>query len=107
MKTNRYIIVFVTARNKAEGRMIANGLLEDKLIACANLIKGVESFFCWKGKVDRSKEVMLVIKTQQELFSQVVAKVKKLHSYETPEIIAFPIVAGDKAYLKWIDESVS
>ena len=104
---SRYIVIFVTAKNKAEAKKIANGLLKDRLIACANIIAGVESLFCWQGKLDQSSEVLMVIKTQQKLFKKVVSKVKLLHSYQTPEIIALPIVAGSGDYLKWIDEVVA
>jgi periplasmic divalent cation tolerance protein len=104
---NRYVIVLVTAKNKAEAGKIAKGLLEAKLIACANIIDGVESLFWWQKKIDRSKEVLLVLKTQQKLFKKLVSTVKLLHSYQTPEIIALPIIAGSGDYLKWIDESVN
>lgn len=101
-----YIIVLVTAKDKAQASKIAKGLLEAKLIACANIITGVESFFWWQGKIDRSKEVLLVLKTKSNLFKKLESKIRSLHSYEVPEIIALPIVSGSKAYLKWIDDSV-
>ena len=100
----KYIIIFVTAKNKAEAKKIANGLLKDRLIACANIVDGVESLFSWQGKIDHGKEVLMILKTQQKLFKKVAAKVKGLHSYTTPEIIALPIIAGSKDYLKWMDE---
>jgi periplasmic divalent cation tolerance protein len=103
---NRYVIVFVTTKNKVEARKIANGLLKDKLIACANILDCVESIFCWKGKIVHSKEALMIIKTQQKLFKKVVTKVKLLHSYQTPEIIALPLIAGSQDYLKWMDEVV-
>jgi periplasmic divalent cation tolerance protein len=101
---NKHIVVLVTAKNKKEAKAIAQGLLKDKLIACANIIDGIESLFVWQGKLDQSKEALMVIKTQQKLFDKVVSKVKLLHSYQTPEIIALPIIQGSKDYLNWIDE---
>lgn len=105
MKTT-YIVIFVTTKDKAQASKIAKALLEAKLIACANIIKGVSSMFWWQGKVDQAQETLLILKTKANLFKKVEAKVKSLHSYEVPEIIALPIVAGSSAYLKWIDGSV-
>ena len=105
MKTN-YTVVLVTAKDKKEATKIARGLLEKKLIACANIIEGVQSLFWWQGKIDSSKEVLLLLKTKNILFKKVAARVKTLHSYQTPEIIALPIVEGSKDYLGWISSSV-
>ncbi len=103
----RYVVVLVTAKDKKEAERIARGLLEAKLIACANIIEGVQSLFWWQGKIDSSKEVLLVLKTKKILFKKVSARVKSLHSYQTPEIIALPIVAGSDDYLGWIASSVA
>jgi len=99
------IIVLVTAKDKKEAIKITNGLLEAKLIACANIIDGVQSFFWWQGKIDSSKEVLLLLKTKKILFKKLLVKVKSLHSYQTPEIIALPIIDGSKDYLNWINSS--
>ncbi len=100
-----YIVVLVTASSQEEAQKIAQDLLTDKLCACVNILKGVGSHFWWQGKLDNAQETLLVIKTKKTLFNKLVKKVKLLHSYEVPEIIAFPIVLGDKQYLKWIDGS--
>ena len=99
------IVVFITTKNKTEAKKIAKALLEERLIACANIVDKVESLFSWKGKVDQSCEVLMVIKTKQKLFSKVISKVKLLHSYETPEIIAVPIIEGSQEYLQWIEDT--
>ena len=70
------------------------------------MIKGVESMFWWQGKIDKASEAMLVIKTRSDLFNKVCACVKSLHSYDTPEVIAFPVIDGNPDYLNWIDDSV-
>ena len=101
-----YIVVLVTTKNARQAHKIANGLLQDKLIACANIVAGVRSIFWWQGKVDSSKEALLVLKTKKTLFKKVAVKVKALHSYQVPEIIVLPIVAGSGDYLKWINASV-
>ena len=100
-----YIVVLVTAKDKKETQKIAQGLLEAKLIACANITDGVQSFFWWQGKIDSSKEVLLILKTKKILFKKISVKVKSLHSYQTPEIIALPIINGSKDYLDWISSS--
>ncbi|MBI3602442.1 MAG: divalent-cation tolerance protein CutA [Candidatus Omnitrophica bacterium] len=103
---HKYIVIFITAQNKMQAKKIAQGLLKDRLIACANILRGVDSLFWWQGKLDHSREVLLMIKTKQKFFEKVVSKVKLLHSYQTPEIIALPIVAASRDYLKWIDEVI-
>ena len=104
--TSSYIIVLVTAKDAAQANKIAQGLLQQKLVACANIVKGVESLFWWQGKIDKAAEVLLILKTKKSLFKKLESAVKKLHSYQTPEIIALPIAAGSAKYLQWIKESV-
>lgn len=100
------IVIFVTAKDIREARTISQALVRERLVACANIIQGVESIFWWGKKVDSSKEVLLILKTQRKLFKKVKDVVQSLHSYSVPEIIALPIVEGNSDYLKWIDESV-
>ena len=99
-----YIVVFSTVSNKKEAELIAQGLIKDKLAACVNIIENVYSLFWWKGKIDSAKEVLLVIKTRKALAAKLIKKIKSLHSYEVPEIIALPIVSGNKEYLEWISK---
>ena len=99
-----YCVVLVTAKNKTEARKIARGLLQEQLIACANIIDGVESLFTWKGRVTKSSEALLVMKTRLKIFKQVEACVKRLHSYQTPEIIALPVGQGSGEYFQWMDD---
>ena len=101
-----YIVILITAKDKTEATQIARGLLKAKLIACANIIEGVQSLFWWQGKIDRSQEVLLILKTKKVLFKKISAKVKSLHSYQTPEIIALPVVAGHEDYLGWVSSCV-
>lgn len=102
-----YIVVLVTASSKKEAAKIAKKLIENKLAACVNIIGKVNSLFWWKGAIDTSPEALLVIKSKRSKFSAIVQAVKSAHSYEVPEIIALPIVLGEKNYLRWIDESLS
>ena len=101
-----HVAIFVTVESQEQARRISDVLLQRKLIACANMIKNVESFFWWQGKVDHREELMLIMKSREELLGEVVRLVKENHSYEVPEVIALPIIGGNPDYLRWIDESV-
>ncbi|MFA5119073.1 MAG: divalent-cation tolerance protein CutA [Candidatus Omnitrophota bacterium] len=100
-----YCVALVTASNKEEAQKIASGLVESRLVACVNIVDSVRSVFRWQGKIDRAAEALLVIKTRKALIKKLIKKVKSLHSYEVPEIIALPIIDGSKEYLEWINES--
>ena len=97
-----YIIVLVTTTNKSEAEKISQALLKEKLIACANIINPVTSFFNWQGKMDKCEECLVVMKSRRDLFTDLANRVKKLHSYEVPEVLAFPIVDCSESYLAWL-----
>ncbi len=101
------MIVLVTAQNSSQAKRIGQALLEAHVIACVNIVPGVQSLFWWQGKVDSSKEVLMVMKTQKRCFNKIVTIVKRLHSYQTPEIVALPIVLGERAYMQWLEASCS
>jgi periplasmic divalent cation tolerance protein len=103
---NQFIIVFVTAANKQEAEKISRNLLEAKLIACANIVGPVTSHFHWGEKVEQAEEFLLMMKSRSDLFDKVSAAVAKLHSYEVPEILAIPIIAGSKSYLDWLENTL-
>ncbi len=98
-----YIVVFTTAANRKEASKIARALLRKRLAACVNIVEGVQSMFWWEGKVDCASECLLMIKSKRSLFTKIEKAVRSLHSYEVPEIIALPLCAGEKRYLRWID----
>ena len=101
-----YIVVLITASNKDEAHTIAQALVAQRLAACVNIVEHVSSIFWWEGKVDNAAETLLMVKSKKGKFNRIVKLVKSLHSYEIPEIIALPIVAGQAQYLRWIDESL-
>jgi len=101
-----YTVIFITCSGKAEASRIGKALLVKKLAACANIIDRVDSLFWWKGRIDRAKECLLIVKSTREKFAGIAAAVRSLHSYETPEIIALPVCRGSKTYLEWIDDSI-
>lgn len=100
-----YIVVLITVPNVAQAKKITNFLLKKKLVACVNIINKAESFFWWQGKIDKAKELLLIIKTKKNLLNKLIKAVKSKHAYSVPEIIALPIISGNKDYLDWIDES--
>jgi len=101
------IVVLVTCGSPNEARKIARAVVEQRLAACANLVTTpVQSVYRWKGKVESAKEFLLIIKTTQSRFAKLEAAIKRLHSYDVPEINALPIAAGAAAYLIWISNSV-
>ena len=102
-----FIVVYVTVGSTDEGKKLAHALVEERLAACVNRIGSVKSVYRWEGKVEQSEEELLIIKTRSELFTALAKKVRQLHSYAVPEIIALPIIDGSEAYLGWLDEQVS
>lgn len=100
-----YTVIFITTANKKEAGRIARHLIKNRLAACVNIVDNIKSIFWWKGKIDKAKEVLLIIKTKKRLIDKLIKKVKSLHSYEVPEIIVLPIIAGNKKYLDWINGS--
>jgi periplasmic divalent cation tolerance protein len=101
---NGPVVVFITASGAEEGARIAESLVAEKLVACVNRIDGISSVYWWKGKIERSSESLLIAKTNGDLVEGIIARVKEMHSYAVPEVIAVPIGAGNPDYLKWIDE---
>jgi len=95
-------VVLVTVGNREEAEKIASSLVSERLAACCNLIGGVDSTYRWQGAICRDEEVLLVIKTRRERFEALCARVAELHSYEVPEIVALPVVAGHRPYLNWV-----
>ena len=100
-----YGVVLVTVASSEQGQKIAHALVSAKLAACVNIFP-IESVYMWQGEVDRGLEHQLVIKTDLNKFSELAEKIKTLHDYEVPEIIAIPIVAGSKPYLRWLSENI-
>jgi periplasmic divalent cation tolerance protein len=101
-----YIVIFITCAGKPEAIKIAKALLTKKLVACVNIVDKLESFFWWKGKIDRAKECLVMAKSTTAKLDKITKAVKSLHSYEVPEIIGLPIAGGNKTYLDWIDASI-
>lgn len=98
------IVILVTAGSAAEAETIAKALVEEQLVACVNILNPLRSIYRWEGKLADEQEWLLLIKTRAERFPAVEARVKALHSYQVPEVIALPIVQGSEAYMRWLLE---
>jgi len=100
------IVILITVASPDEGAKIAQALVDEHLAACVNIIPGVRSFFFWEGKTQEAAEALLLCKTTMPRMEAVIARVKSLHSYTVPEIIALHVAGGLPAYLEWIRTSV-
>lgn len=101
-----YRLVLVTCANPIQAKLISRSVVEKRLAACVNVLRSpVESHYRWKGKVEKARELLLIIKTTARRLGALEREVKRLHSYEVPEFIALPIIAGSNAYLDWLDEN--
>jgi periplasmic divalent cation tolerance protein len=98
------ILVFVMCSSMIEGESIARALVDQRLAACGTVGARVRSYFAWKGERDEATEYPLVLKTRTDKFAALEAEVRRLHSYELPEIIAIAAEQGSARYLAWIDD---
>ncbi len=101
------VVVMVTASSEEESTRIATVLLEQRKAACVSVVPGVLSRFWWQGKLDSAREHLLIIKTRADLVPAITETVRKLHSYTVPEVLALPIVAGNRDYLEWVDQETA
>ncbi|HVF23316.1 MAG TPA: divalent-cation tolerance protein CutA [Pyrinomonadaceae bacterium] len=100
------IVVFLTAASGEEATRLADLLIGAHLAACVQILPEMESVYRWQGQIERQSEILLIVKTTAGKFAELETEVRALHSYETPEIVAVPIVAGSQPYLDWVSESV-
>jgi len=107
MQQPNYIVVLITCKDAEEAQKIAQTLLKRRQAACVNILSDVHSHFWWQGKLDNSRENLLVAKTKESLLPDIVKSVKKIHSYSVPEIIALPVIGGSQEYLDWIEQEVT
>ena len=101
------IVILITAGSSAEAAVIARALVDEHLAACVNIIPGVRSLFFWEGKTQEADEVLMICKSRMPLMDAVITRVRALHSYSVPEIIALPVTAGLPSYLSWVRESTN
>jgi len=99
------IVILITAASPDEAAGIARTLVDEHLVACVNIVPGVRSFFFWEGGTQEAVESLLVCKSRMPVFPRITERVKELHSYTVPEIIALPVAAGLDSYLAWLRDS--
>lgn len=102
MEATDCIVVLVTAGSQAEGERIAEVLVGERLVACVNIVGPIRSVYRWENAIQRDDEWLLIAKTRADQFAAVAARVRAVHSYTTPEVIALPITVGSDAYLDWL-----
>jgi periplasmic divalent cation tolerance protein len=101
MKTSLF---YITTADKKEARRIARLLLKKRLAACANILDDMESLYWWKGRLEKGREAILLVKTRRNLAKRVIAEVKAAHRYDCPCIVELPILSGYAPFLKWIED---
>ena len=98
--------IYMTAGNKAEAQKIAKALVENRLAACVNILENMQSIYRWEEEIHEDTEVVLIAKTTESLVSELIEKVKSLHSYDCPCIVSLPILDGYPPFLNWIHDEV-
>lgn len=106
MSDDEPIVVFVTAASGEEATRLADLLIGAHLAACVQILPEMESVYRWQGQIERQSEILLIVKTSAGKFAELEREVRALHSYDTPEIVALPIVTGSQPYLDWLSESL-
>lgn len=100
-------LLYITAGSRDEAKKIGRALVEARLAACANIIDGMDSIYWWQGKLTEDREAVLIIKTRADLVSAVTARIKALHSYTVPCVVALPILDGNPDYIDWIGQETA
>ncbi len=100
----RLNLVYITTKDKEEARKIGEELVKVRLAACVNILDNINSIYWWEGKIQDDKEAVLIAKTKESLVSELIKKVRALHSYSCPCIVSLPILDGNKAYLDWLQK---
>ena len=101
-----FCVVLTTVKDRVEAKRLAERLVSEKLAACVSAVPNVTSVYRWRGKIERAREVLVVVKTSMKKLDRLIPRIKELHSYEVPEVLALRIERGLPEYLKWISESL-
>jgi periplasmic divalent cation tolerance protein len=100
------IVVLSNCGSEEEARRIARALVEARVAACVNILPGIQSIYHWQGAIQEDSEWMLVIKSTRSMFDRLSIELRKVHSYQVPEVLAIPVVAGSPDYLDWMDREL-
>ncbi len=99
-----YVVIYVTAESPEQAKKIAKTLVEERLAACVNVVERVHSVYWWEGRVQEAEEALLVVKSLKSLVDRVAERVKELHTYTVPEVVAVEVCGGNRDYLRWVSE---
>jgi periplasmic divalent cation tolerance protein len=102
-----YIQVVTTTETKADAQAIARALIEKRLAGCVQIIGPIKSTYWWQGEIETAEEWLCVIKSKQDLYEELEEAIREVHPYEVPEILAVPVIAGSKDYLRWLDDELN
>lgn len=102
-----FVVVLITAPNEEEAAKIAKDIVGSRLAACVNIIRNIRSIYRWQGKIEDEGEVLMLVKTRKELFNDLQKRIRELHPYAVPEIIALPIIEGFEGYLGWLRDETA
>jgi periplasmic divalent cation tolerance protein len=105
-RMTEYVQVSTTVEKRDDARRIAEALVEKRLAACAQIVGPILSVYRWKGRMERAEEWLLILKTRKGLYDRLEGEIRDLHPYDVPEIVAVPLAAGSRDYLRWIDGEV-
>lgn len=101
-----YSLIYITTSESSESKKIAKTLLEEKLVACTNIIPQINSLYLWKGEIEDDDESILIAKTKTDKVDQVIKRVEEIHSYETPCILQLEVKTGSECYLQWMEDEL-
>ncbi|MEN6330070.1 MAG: divalent-cation tolerance protein CutA [Methanobacteriaceae archaeon] len=101
-----YSLIYITTSGEEESKEIARALLEERIVACANIIPSVKSFYWWEGEIEEDTESILILKTRRDRLETIIRRVKDIHSYDLPCILEISIQNGSEDYLKWLEDSL-
>jgi periplasmic divalent cation tolerance protein len=101
-----YALVYITTSGEEESKEIGRTIVEERLAGCVNIIPTIKSLYWWKGEIEDDNESILIVKTKVSNIENIIKKVKEIHSYENPAILAIPIIEGSKTYLDYLDGEI-
>jgi periplasmic divalent cation tolerance protein len=100
------IVILCTSPSQDEAERLARHLLELRVAACVTVVPASQSYYWWQGAIESSTEYLLLIKSSRSLFPAVEEAVRQIHSYQVPEVVALPIIAGSGSYLNWLNDNL-
>lgn len=101
-----FALIYITTSSEDESSLIGEKLVSERLVGCANIIRDIKSFYWWQGNLEKDQESILLVKSLVSKVDDIIKRVKELHSYENPAIVALPIINGSQDYLNWLEEEI-